>query len=320
MRRATSRLSDQVRRVRPEFVGLGISLLAAAVVGFIVAGQIVTPSKRVIEVMMAAAVLVAAFLLPSRWSVGFMIFIIPFPLYTTIGSTTVIFAFIIFAFWLLRVALGYEKRPITSGIELPLIILTLFTIISFVMVKDAHWAQALARFRAYVSSVLIFYLVVNLIRTDRDIHFILNALVLSFGFVATVAIVELWIPRYAFIFDALHVKSEQAMTVEGVRVGSVYGDYEMFAEYLAIFIPILLIRVLNERVPLKLFLWIPLLGVSIMLLLATATRGGFISLTMGMIYLVWIARRIVNYQKLLPVLIIAFLIFYVSSILLNRYT
>ena len=74
---------------------------------------------------MAVTVLVAAFLLPSRYSVGFMLFIIPFPQYTTIGSTTVIFAFIIFSFWLLRVALGYEKKPITSGLELPILVLSL---------------------------------------------------------------------------------------------------------------------------------------------------------------------------------------------------
>jgi O-antigen ligase len=315
-----SRLGGRVRSVPPEVVGLGVSLLVAAVIGFILAGQIISPSKRMIEALMAAAVLFAAFLLPSRWSVGFMLFIIPFPQYTTIGSTTVIFAFIIFAFWILRVAVGYERRPITSGLELPLILLTLCYVISFAAVDPGHWAEAVAKFRIYISSILIFYLVVNLIRTERDIHFILNALLLSFCFVTLVAIVELWIPRYSYIFSALRVKSETAMTTEGVRVGSVYGDYEMFAEYLAIFIPVLLLRVLNERIALKNILWIPLLGVAIMLLLATATRGAFLSLIAGVVYLVWVARKIVNYQKLLPVLITALLIFYVSSIALNRYT
>jgi O-antigen ligase len=305
---------------RPEIVGFAMSLLVAAALGFIVAGQIVTPSKRVIESLMALAVLVATVLLPSRWSVGFLLFLIPFPQYTTIGSTTVIFAFIIFAIWLLRVSLGYERRPIASGVELPLVILVLFFVISFLKVNDAHWAIAVSKFRIFISSVLIFYLVVNLIRTERDIHFILNALVLSFCFVAAVAIVELWIPRYAYIFDIIHVKSTQEATVEGARVGSVFGDYEMFAEYLAIFIPILLIRVLNEKIVLKQLVWVPLLGAAIVLLLATATRGGFISLIVGMIYLVWIARRIVNYQKLLPVIILGAILFYVAAIVLNRYT
>jgi len=311
---------QRVRTPRPEVIGLGITLLVAAVLGFVLAGQIVSPSKRVIEALMAIAVLVAAFLLPSRWSVGFLLFIMPFPQYTTIASTTVIFAFIIFAFWILRVALGYEGRPVGSGLEVPLLLVLLLLAISFVMVEDAHWRLAVSDFRVFISAVLIFYLVVNLIRTERDIHFVLNALLASFVFVATVAIVELWIPRYAHIFDVIHVKSAQASTIEGVRVGSVFGDYEMFAEYLAIFIPIHLIRVLNEKSPLKQLIWVPMLGTSIMLLLATATRGGFISMIAGMAYLVWIARRIVNYQKLLPVLITALVIFYVSSILLNQYT
>lgn len=320
MRPNPGRFGERVRSVRPEVVGLGVSLLVAAVIGFILAGQILSPSKRMIEFLMGAAVLVAAFLLPSRWSVGFMLFIIPFPQYTTIGSTTVIFAFIIFAFWILRVALGYERRPITSGLEVPLILLTLCYVISFAAVDPGHWAQAVAKFRIYISSILIFYLVVNLIRTERDIHFVLNALLVSFCFVTLVAIVELWLPRYAYVFEILRVKSVQIATVQGIRVGSVFGDYEMFAEYLAIFIPILLIRVLNERAVLKQLVWTPLLGIAIMLLLATATRGAFLSLIAGIVYLVWIARKIINYQKLLPVLITASLIFYASALVLDRYT
>jgi O-antigen ligase len=94
----------------------------------------------------------------------------------------------------------------------------------------------------------------------------------------------------------------------------------MFAEYVAIFIPILLIRVTTEKIFLKQLIWIPMLVIAIMLLLSTATRGAFLSMIAGIVYLVWIARRILNFQKLLPVLIAAFATFYVSSIVLSQYT
>ncbi|MFH1277018.1 MAG: O-antigen ligase family protein [Candidatus Eisenbacteria bacterium] len=312
-----------VKVARPEVVGLGIALLFAAIMGFVLAENIISPNKRMIQVIMAGFVLFAAFLLPSRYSVGFMVFIIPFPQYTTIGSTTVIFAFIIFAFWILRIALGYEQRPIRSGIEVPLICLVLFFVISMVMVEPGQWAMAIAKFRIFISCILIFYLVINLIRTTRDIHFILNTLVLSFGFVAVIAMVDIWMPQHASIFNFLRSRSldMRRMTMgAGIRVGSVFGDYELFAEYLAIYIPILLVRVLNEKIVLKQFLWLPMLGGAIMLLLATATRGAFLALIAGVLYLIWIARHIINYQKLLPLLIATFGLFYASAIILNQYT
>jgi len=315
-----SRTTGRIKLLSPQVISVGVSILVAVVLGYILGGQVLAANKRMIEVLMAAAVLVAAFLLPSRYSIGFMLFIIPFPQYTSIGSTTVIFAFIIFAFWILRVSLGYEKRPIKSGIELPLIILVLFYVISMYMVKPEHWDLAVGKFRIFISALLIFYLVVNMIRTERDIQFILNALLASFFFVATVAMVEIWIPSIAHIFNFLHVKGQAAAAAKGVRVGSVFGDYEMFAEYLAIFIPILLLRVLNEKVFLRHLIWIPMLGSSVMLLLATATRGGFISLVVGMIYLMWIARRIINFQKLLPIILVTALIFYGSALMLHKFT
>ncbi len=306
--------------LRPHTVGFVLSLLIAAVVGFVLAGQIITPNKRVIEVAMGLAVLVAAFLLPNRYAVAFMLFIIPFPQRTTMGSTTVIFAYLIFAFWLLKVALGVERRPIRSGLEVPIIIMFLLYFLSFQNVQPEHMRFAIANFRTLISSVLIFYLVVNLIRTERDIQFTLNALILSFGFVGVIAMIELWIPGFAPYLKVLHVSTVKEMSFEGVRVGSVFGDYEMFAEYLAIFIPILMIRILSEKVFLRQLIWIPFMMMAVMLLLGTATRGAFFSLIAGVIYLVWISRKILNLQKFLPLVILAAVVFYVSSIALNQYT
>lgn len=325
MREPVNRLRGGIEwAARPEVITFLAALFFAAVMGYILAGQILTPSKRIIQVVMGAAVLFAAFLMPSRYSIGFMLFIIPFPQYTTIGSTTVIFAFIIFAFWLLRIGLGYERRPIRSGIEVQLLLVVLFLVLSLVMVHPDQWRLAIAKFRIFISCIMIFYLVINLIRTERDIQYTLNALIFSFCFVAAVAMLEIWAPSYARIFDFLHVRAKEGyaevLTRGGVRVGSVFGDYEMFAEYIAVFIPIILVRVLNEKVVLRQLLWAPMLVAAIMLLLATATRGAFISLVAGVLYLVWVAKRIINFQKFLPVLIGMFLVFYFSAILLNQYT
>jgi len=138
--------------------------------------------------------------------------------------------------------------------------------------------------------------------------------------VAIIAMVELWVPSMAGHLKFLYYAQAKDMTVEGVRVGSVFGDYEMFAEYIAIFIPILLIRIISEKVFLRQIIWVPLMGMAIMLLLGTATRGAFVSLIAGVIYLVWISRRIMNFQKFLPVLIVAMVGFYVSAIALDQYT
>lgn len=304
----------------PARVALVLSLLVATILGYVVADQIITPNKRVIEALMALGVLTATFLLPNRYAVAFLLFIIPFPQRTTIGSTTVIFAYIIFAFWILKIALGIERRPIRSGLEVPIITLVLLYFLSFVNVQEEYVRWAIAGFRTLISSILIFYLVVNLIRTQRDIQFTLNALILSFGFVGIVAMIELWIPGLAQYLKFIHVAIPDELHAEGARVGSVFGDYEMFAEYLAIFIPILVIRIISEKIFLRQLLWVPGLIMAIMLLLGTATRGAFFSLIAGVVYLIWISRKILNLQKFLPIVILASVVFYISSIALNQYT
>ncbi len=318
MRRAKSGITGLFYGIRPELIAAVAALLVAAIVGYVLAGQIIAPKPRVIKAIMGLSVLVAAFILPNRYAIAFLLFVIPFPQNTTIGSTTVIFAYIIFSFWLVKMALGYERRPVLSGLEWPLIIIVLLYILSFVKVLPEHERYAIASFRTLISSLLIFYLVLNLIRTKKDIQFVLNALIASFAVVAFVAMIELWAPGYAKHLGFLHIKGGTGM--EGVRLGSVFGDYEMFAEYLAIFIPILLVRIVSEKIFLRQIIWFPLMAGAIMLLIGTATRGAFLSLIVGMIYLTWISRRILNFQKFLPVIIIAAVAFYISSILLSQFT
>lgn len=304
----------------PQLIWALFTIVLTMVLGYVLAGQIIAPNQRIIKASVGLALLTTAFLLPNRFAVAFLLFSIPFPQNTTIGSTTVIFAFIIFSFWLLKMALGYEKPPILTGLEPWLVALVLLYFISFVKVDPGEMKQAIAGFRTFISAVFIFYLVTNMVRTERDIQFVLNALILSFSVVATIALIELWLPGAADKLAFLKVSTRTVGKASGVRVGSVFGDYEMFAEYCAIFIPILLIRVISEKVFLRQLIWMPLLGVGIMLLIGTATRGAFLSMIIGLTYLVWISWRILDFQKFLPLVVVAAVAFYVFAITLDQYT
>ena len=87
--------------------------------------------------------------------------------------------------------------------------------------------DTIKRFRIFISSLFIFYLVLNLVRTERDIRFVLNALIISFFFVTMVAVTEIWLPGYAHYFSILRVKTFQMETVQGIRVGSI--THRLFA-------------------------------------------------------------------------------------------
>lgn len=130
----------------------------------------------------------------------------------------------------------------------------------------------------FVSCVMFFYMIVNLVRDERMFLKFLEIMVIA-------CIVQVVMSSFSFVYY-LVIKHRASFRVEGML-----RDYELFAEYLALHIPVFIFLMRNpgELIPpkvLKLFLVL-----TIFVLLATATRGAIISLGIGLIYYLAKMRR-----------------------------
>jgi O-antigen ligase len=181
-----------------------------------------------------------------------------------------VFVYVLFMKWFLDVTL--RRKPV---LKFPLFsTIGLFVMIYFFNIifadPDIRYKIGQSIF-IVISCVLFFYLIINIIRDEQALKKILEIMVLA-------CIVQVLMSSFSF-FYYLIIKHQTVIRVEGML-----RDYELFAEYLAIHIPlfIFLLRNPGALIPKKALKFFLIL--TIFVLLATATRGAIISLGFGLMY------------------------------------
>src|SRR5262249_42048457 len=219
---------------------------------------------------------------------------LPFPRGTSFGNTNVALILLLLVIWLLRITQRQSPLPRRSPVDLPIVGLLIMYMLSFYNVRgDFFMVRGLQNFELFVGTVLMFYLIINNVRTNQDLeqlhHFMLICAALIFG----VALYELNHPGAVFIQGWIDFTSTVGteFNTRNVRVGSMFHDYELLSEYCAITLLTGLFllarsRTLGRRIVYTLFLLL-----NVFVLFATVTRGAFIALAVGAVYLLWLIRR-----------------------------
>src|SRR5262249_47457797 len=90
---------------------------------------------------------------------------------TVFGNTNLAFIMIVFVIWLLRLSLRMSPAARSSPLNLPLFALMLWYILSFYNVRDQFALEhAIQNFELVVSCVIMYYMIINSIRTQRDLE------------------------------------------------------------------------------------------------------------------------------------------------------
>jgi O-antigen ligase len=284
--------------------------LAVVVVGVavIAAGQITSPNERVLQVVAAGIVVFLAFRLRSISALSFLVLLLPFPKATSYGNTNVAFSMLLFLVWMFRVSTRREPPPIRTPLELPLIGLVMAYCLSFYNVEPENLAQAWAQFLNFLTYVLVLFLVVNIVRTSRDVKQIFGFQLVTCVIVCALAVYEQSHPGSRIIPGWIEFgkigPSEGAP--QSVRVGSTFLDYELFGEFCAL--NLFLQAFLWTRATSQTRRWV-LVGcmtLTLFCLFSTVTRGAILAFLVGSTYLVWLVRRRLNFVRFVG---IAFLLF-----------
>ena len=304
------------------------ALVTGAVIvaaGILLGVEIMDPNKRALAVMAAAVVFAIAWRVSMVMGLGFLLLALPFPRSTVFGTTNLAFILILLVIWLLRMTQRAARLPQRTPADAPIAALVIAYVISFFNVEPRHLNAALANFVALIACIMLFYLIVNNVRTTQDLKRLHTFQLVSLTTVLMMGLWELTHPGQALIpgwidFGSAELRSELNLVLHDVRIGGPFFDYELLCEYCGISILLLMFLLAQARSPSRRAVLTILLGVAILSLFATVTRGGFVAAVLGVLYLLWHVRRRLKVvpSMIVGVAAVAFLIglnFYVA-----RYT
>ena len=224
---------------------------------------------------------------------GVRLLALPFPRPTVFGNTNLAFVLFLLVIWLLRVTLRQSALPRSSPTHAPLVALFVCYVLSFYNVEPANVGASLMKFGLMVGCWLMFVVIAGNLRTRRDFERVLAFHAVSLFLVCLVAVWELTHPGVnvsVFLYTPLETfKADASLT--NIRVGSVFSDFELLCEYCALNSLLVLFLFARARSLLTRLAYGGLLVFVVFVLFTTVTRGGFIALGVGIVYLMWTVRR-----------------------------
>jgi O-antigen ligase/polysaccharide polymerase Wzy-like membrane protein len=284
-----------------------IGALVVIAAGMLLGYQIMQPDKRVLALMAAAVVFGIAWRVDMVMGLGFLLLALPYPRSMSFGSSNLAFILILLVIWLLRMSQREAPLPRRTPIDIPITSLLIAYVVSFYNVEGRYVRFALGNFGFLLSGVLLFYLLVNNVRTTRDFKRLHTFQLVSLGTVLLLGMWELAHPGAIFIPGWIDFGNSELRrgglnaALHDIRIGGPFFDYELLCEYCGIMILLLMFLLAQARNPFRRTVLAVLLGGTVIALFATVTRGGFVAALLGVGYLLWIIRRRI---KVVPAMII----------------
>ena len=295
-----------------------VSGVLVIAVGVFLGLQYIAPDKRALAVLAAAVIFGIAWRLDTVTGLGLLVLAIPYPRGTVFGSTSFAFILLLALIWLLRVTQRMSPPPVRTPVDVPVAGLALAYVISFYNIADLEsFNYALQNAELFFVCLLLFYMLTSNIRTVEDLKRIQTFQAISIATILLLALFELNHPGGVFIPGWIEFTQTTGseFNTRNVRVGGPFFDYEMLSEFCALSSLLLWFLVMRSTTLARRVLLSALLLFDVFVLFTTVTRGAFVSLGLGILYLVYRMRRRV---QVVP-LVIATVTIGASALLLNYF-
>jgi len=288
-RRDVGSARDLVNRV--------LTFFSTIVVGVLLGFQYWNPNKRVVPVFIVMLVFGVAWRLSMAAAVNVLVFLLPYPKGTVFGNTNLAFILMVFVIWLLRLSLKMSPPARSSPLNLPIFGMILWYILSFYNVQDAFALERAAQnFEVFLGCVLMYYVIINSVRTQKDLERLhLAQLITALG----VFLVAGWEARHTgqVLIPGLIDFSDTHGTdfnTRDVRVGASFRDYELLSEYCGVCFLLTLFLWVRAKSATRRALLTLFGALNLYTMFTTVTRGVFVALGIVFPYILYIIRRRLN--------------------------
>lgn len=288
---------------RPDWIGRIVAALVVVAVAVVLGTQYIDPNKRVLATLAGLTVFGIAWRLDMVSGLGLLVLTLPYPRGTVFGSTNVAFILLLLVIWLLRVSQGHAPAPRRTVLDVGIVGLIVAYIVSFYNLKNAVYVNfALQNLQLFLACVMLFYLVVNSVRTERDLKRVHAFQVFSIFTVCLIGLYELNHPGGALVPGWITFSNTlgNEFNTHNVRIGGPFFDYELFCEYCALSLLFVGFMWTRSRTAVRRVFFVGLGLLVLFMMFATITRGGFLALAAGILYLMWIQRRRL---RLIPIVV-----------------
>ncbi len=289
-------------RLKLSLSKLGIVAFVVAV-GALIGTQIAHPAKRTLEAIGGFILAYLIWNFSTLSALWLILIIYPFPFAISAGNSTFIFVVIVFIIYLIRVSAHTATLRFDKRFNLPVALMVLSYVISYYNFQGSPETIrfGLVHTINFFASILLFYLIINLVNDERKLRTAVRISMITAALVMLFTILELLFPGRKLIPGWLYTEHKAQLVMKGIRMGGPFKDYELNAEFFAMNAPILLLLAARARRLLTRTLFVFLLIADIAMLFTTITRGAFMSLAIGMVYLAYTSRRDLNFVRLVMI-------------------
>ena len=265
-------------------------------IGALAGSQISSPSKRIIEAIVGIGLIAIIWSFSTFAALSFIILLYPFPFGVSIGSSNFILLIVIFIIYMIRVSAHVEKIRSDRFFNMAIVLVAFSFILSLYNLTADPYKLNMSYIHTtnFFVAIIFFYMIINFINTEGRLRTAVKLMLVT----ATVAIIftiyEMSFPGATIIPGWIETRPRVGLVLTDVRMGGPFLDFELFAEFLALNVPIIfLVIIRSRRLAVRILITILLLA-DLFMLFTTITRGAFISLTIGLVYLAVISRRDLN--------------------------
>ena len=299
-----------------------LGVVAVTAIGILLGIQYANPDKRVIAVLGALVVFGLAWRIDMMTGIGLLVLLLPYPRGTVFGNTNFALQLLLLVIWLLRVTLRQSPGPRATGLDLPIGGLLIAFIISCSNLKSPIEVQlSMQTMMLVISGILLFYLVVSNVRTERDLERLHVFQAFSLLTIFLFAVYELGHPGGVLIPGWINFSATAgAELTKNLRVGGPFRDFELMSEFSAIYLLLVVFLFMRARTVLRRTLYGGLLVLNLFVLFATVTRGAMVSLFAGAVYLIWLVRRRLQFVPFVIISTVVILSFAMMNFYVAHFT
>jgi O-antigen ligase len=256
-----------------------------------------------------------------------IILFLPFPVFIHVGkdlgTTNIVMIYTIFSIYWVRKFLN--KEPIFN--DRPLfniaMLILLFYIISFINTPPELYNRALRKTSILVSCILLFYLIVNNIKSERAISKIVDTIVIISFIEALIILAQLFFPKQSSFLQFFSPAGRRliSVTTEGKRLAGTFGfDYGASAVFfsICIFIQIFWVQILKDSS--KRMLYFLCMATSFIAVISTGSRVGIVGLFGGILFMMIFYWKYFNFRNLIIVFSLFIILFFGTTTFLARYS
>lgn len=312
------RVDPRLRRL----IGLPWGKIGLAVLlGWLLSGQILDPSPRVIKAVAGVVLFIVAYRAKPLYALCFIavMWIVPFSLF--IGESTVVLIGLVTLVYLARLILRQVDPIARTPVDVGVATLAVCYILSFYNIENpAFIFPAVQKVFAVFSSFILFYFTATFIRNERDLRLFVRVLSITLLLSMAIGLFELFVPGRPLIQGWILADRFDQFARSNVRVSGPYKDYELFGEFMALGIFLSLFIMVRARTVNERFYGSVLSVFGVSMLMATVTRGAVLSFVVGGIYLLWSIRKSLKVRDFASILLVSVSLFLVLQFVLDNFT